>query len=85
MSMTYSKFNGNKYTKIDLDAGIVISAEIVSTSGSIQLLVTDKDGNEIFNQSQLQTGSYTVNIEKVSKYTIKVIAENAYGSYSITW
>jgi hypothetical protein len=85
MSMSYEKFSGFKSRTIKLDEPGKINVDILSESGSLNLAITDKDGNSYYDGADIPTSSFSVNLDKPGEYEFKVEADNHKGSYNISW
>lgn len=87
MVMSYEKFDGDKSKTIQIKNGEkgTVSVDIVSTSGELNILITDKDGVAYYQCNNTPTSTFSVNLDKEGEYTIKVEAKDHKGSYNISW
>lgn len=87
MAMSYEKFDGDKSKTIQIKDGEkgTVSVDIVSTSGELNILITDKDGVAYYQGNNTPTSTFSVNLDKEGEYTIKVEAKDHKGSYNISW
>lgn len=87
MEMTYSKFNGNKFTVIDLKEGeeITFQIEVTTKEGNLKVFLIDKDDNKLFElENPKEAITKTVKINKSGKYKIKIEGKHS-GSCKINW
>lgn len=85
MSMRYDKFDGHKSRSIKLDSPTEITVDIQSESGSLDLSITDSDGNSYYQGQDIPTSTFSVHLDKPAEYIIKVEAEDHKGSYQLDW
>ena len=83
-SAAYSYHNGWQQRTINTDGEpATLEVEIVSSSGDIGLVVTDENGNVVFQEEQIETSSFE--IELPGKVTVKITGEDHKGSFSLSW
>ena len=83
-SATYSFHDGYQQRTINTNGeSATLEVEIVSSSGEIGLIVTDENGNVIFQEEQIKTSSFEIEIP--GKVTVKIIGEDHKGSFSLSW
>ena len=80
--MDYSILNCTKTHEMKLEKGAKINAVIESQSGSIDILVTDEDGKEIYKGDNASSGKFALNIPKTGTYKFSVTGSKAKGSVS---
>lgn len=85
MSMSYEKFSGSKSKTISLDEPSNVSVVVSTESGTLDLSITDKDGNSYYNGINIPSSAFSVSLDKSGKYDITVSADNHKGSYDISW
>jgi hypothetical protein len=85
MSMRYEKFSGKKSKTISLDTPSEVFVAVITESGSLNLSITDAEGNSFYTGKDLPSSSFSVSLGKPGKYTIKVEAKDHKGSYDISW
>lgn len=89
MSMAYERFNGYKESdlKVDKDQKLTLSVEIVTEKGKLDMKVT-KNGDEgkvIYEQKDILTSNFTIELSEEGSYTIRFDGEDHYGSYYVVW
>ena len=83
-SATYAFHDGYQQRTINTDGEpTVLEVEIVSSSGEIGMMITDENGNVIYNQQRIETSSFEIEIS--GKVTVKITGEDHKGSYSLSW
>lgn len=87
MSMRYVKFSGNKNKNITVKEGdtCVVSVDIKTEEGKIDLFIKDDNGNIAYEGHDITTSNFTVELNKAGKYKISIEANNHKGSYLIKW
>ncbi len=87
MSMKYAKFSGNKNKNITVNEGdiCVVSVDIKTEEGKIDLLIKDDNENIAYEGHNMPTSNFTVKLSEAGKYKISIEAKNHKGSYSIKW
>lgn len=89
ISMSYEKFSGCKQRLIEVkdNAPFVITVDIVSESGSIDVYITRENGQEghSYEGHSIQTSIFTVTLTEPGNYTIQVEAKKHIGGYSFSW
>ena len=79
---SYSMLDGKlKHTIHPKDTQGTIHVEVVTESGSISIEMKDADGNVIFDEDNIATSSFDVNIS--GKVVIRIEADKHKGSFSI--
>ena len=79
---SYSMLDGKlKHTIHPKDTQGTIHVEVVTKSGSISIEMKDADGNVIFDEDNMATSSFDVNIS--GKVVIRIEADKHKGSFSI--
>ena len=83
-SATYAFHDGYQQRTINTDGEpTVLEVEIVSSSGEIGMMITDDNGNVIYDQQRIETSSFEIEIS--GKVTVKITGEDHKGSYSLSW
>lgn len=83
-SATYAFHDGYQQRTINTDGEpTVLEVEIVSSSGEIGMMITDENGNVIYDQQRIETSSFEIEIS--GKVTVKITGEDHKGSYSLSW
>jgi hypothetical protein len=85
MFMSYEKFSGTKTKTMTIDEPSEVDVDITTESGSLDLTITDKDGNSYYAGSDIPTSNFSVKLDKAGEYEIKAEADNHKGSCEITW
>lgn len=79
-SASYFMLDGTMEKTVHTEDGM-ISISVVTESGSISVEIRDSDGNVVFDQDDMQSGSYTVSAEQ--KVTVRIEADHHKGSFLI--
>lgn len=83
-SATYSYHDGYRERTINTDGEPTrLHVEVLSTTGSFGLVVTDTDGNVIFEQENIETSSFDIELPGTVK--VRVIGDDHKGSFSMSW
>lgn len=80
--MKYSIFNTTDSQYFEMDQGDVIDADIVSDSGKLSVTVQSEDGETVYENEDVPTGVFQIEIKKKGIYKIKVTGKKAKGSLS---
>lgn len=81
LRLDYSAFNGTEFQVLELEAGDTIVAEIVNGRGSVDVsVVDDADREPIFDQDDLDSGTYAIEVPESGNYEIWVTGNQAAGS-----
>lgn len=80
--MEYSVLNDTEYHEMKLERDEIIDVKIENTSGRIDILVADVEGNEIYRGNDAVTGKFKLTIPKSSTYKFTVSGKDAKGSVS---
>lgn len=85
MSGKFDYFNGDRTKKIKVkkDETVNIIIDLTVKKGEIDVLIEDKDGNEIFRTDKSDTFEYTANSDTKVKST--VVAKKASGGYKVSF
>ncbi len=79
---SYSMLDGKlKHTIHPKDTQRTIHIEVVTENGSISIEIKDADGNMIFDEDNIATSSFDINIS--GKVVIRIEADKHKGSFSI--
>ena len=70
--MKYSIFNTRDSQYFEMDQGDVIDADIVSDSGKLSVTVQSEDGETVYENEDVPTGTFQIEIRKKGIYKIKV-------------
>jgi hypothetical protein len=87
MSMSYSKFSGQRSTSLTVKKGEIIDVaiNIVTKSGSINVAIDNESGESFYEGTDVPTSSFVVSLEKEGEYKLSVNAKSHKGSYEISW
>lgn len=69
---------------IQIDKPMTITLSCITESGKMNMEIKDENGNKLFDETNMQTGSFDVNIEETGIYTVIVQVDNHTGSFQIT-
>jgi len=84
MGMKYDLFRGTRTRTVTLEAGTVVTVDLVTNDGSLAISFTNESGNRPFFGNGL-TRSFSFEIIEDGEHTIRVDGESHRGSYKITW
>lgn len=87
MKMIYKSFDGEQYKTLNLKSGqkLEVNIDVTTKSGELNVLILDKDKNEIYSvKNPSEKISKSIDIKESGKYTIKVAGKHS-GSYRIYW
>lgn len=87
MQMSYSSFEGYKYTSIKLKKGdeLTLNVNVTTEKGNLKISVLDEDDTELFKtENPKEEITKTIKIDKDADYKIKVEGKHK-GKYKITW
>lgn len=59
--------------------GDVLHVEVETEAGTISIVIKDGDGNVIFDERDIGTSSF--NVDVLGKVTVKIVADNHKGSF----
>ncbi len=87
---TYEFFNGYKQRSVNLESGDIITLDITSNDGALNIYITkesdsDSEDEVIFSKSEVETGSFEIEIQADGRYTLKAEANEHSGAYSFSW
>ncbi|NLZ49732.1 MAG: hypothetical protein GX895_13330 [Clostridiales bacterium] len=80
--MEYSIFTGSKTHEIQLEKGTIIDVNIKNTDGNLRVVISDADGEELYRGDNAETGTFSVETLKDSKYKFAVTGKKAKGGVS---
>lgn len=69
--------------EIQIDEPMVITISCVTESGQIDMEIEDKNGNSFFDENDMQTGSFDVDLNEAGTYTVMIQADRHTGSFQI--
>ncbi|MFD3156789.1 hypothetical protein ACFIJ5_08015 [Haloimpatiens sp. FM7330] len=87
MKMSYSDFEGYKFTSIKLKKGdeLNLNINVTTEEGNLKITFVDENDNELFKvENPKEQINKTIEINKDATYKIKVGGKHK-GSYNITW
>lgn len=80
-SLEYSFFNKTISHTMNIKEDMSIYVNIVNISGTIDVIISDDNRNEIYRGNKINEGNnFTINIQKTGDYTFIVKGNNAEGS-----
>lgn len=81
-SAKYTMLHGQmKHTIRPEDTQKTLHIEVVTEDGSISIEITDKDGNIVFDEDNMETATYDVNVSE--KVVVRIEADKHKGSFNI--
>jgi len=84
MEMSYDLFRGTRKRTVTLEAGMVITVDLVTNGGALAISFTNESGNRPFFGNGLTRG-FSFEIIEDGDHTIRVDGESHRGSYKIAW
>jgi hypothetical protein len=81
-TVSYDLLNTKLSHSMELGEGDTIAVALLSDKGRIDVLVTDPDGDTVYQGNDASTGSFTLEITKAGAYTFSVTGKGAKGSFS---
>lgn len=82
--MDYKVFNTTDSQTLELAAGDVVNCEVISNSGSIDIVLQKSKEEPIYNGTNISTATFQIVIEESGKYSVSVTGNHAKGSVHIT-
>lgn len=83
-SSAYTLHNGYRQRIINLDGNpTTLHVEVATYAGSFGMTVTDQEGNVLFEDEKIEEPS--LDIELPGKVTVRVVADDHNGSFSMSW
>lgn len=83
-SARYAYHDGYQQRNVNTDGGeTTLWVEIVTTKGSIGILVTDEEEQVIFRQTDIETSSFEIPLQ--GKATVRITGEDHKGSFFLNW
>lgn len=73
-SFTFSKDDKNK---------CIIQADVETHSGELDIVVYDKNNNELYNYTDIETSTFDIILDIDGEYEVKVIGKGHNGNFSI--
>ncbi len=80
--LEYSVLNEMKTHEIALEKGDILDVSIESLSGSVDIIVVDTKGNEIYRGNDPESCNFKLTVQEKDTYTFKVTGTKAKGSVS---
>lgn len=80
--LDYSILNCTKTHDMKLEKGAVINVIIENTSGYLDILITDSNGEKMYKGDDAASGKFSIEIPKTDTYKFSVTGSNAKGSVS---
>ena len=68
---------------IQIDEPMVIVVSCVTESGKMNMEIKDSNGNKLFDEKDMKTETFDVNISEAGTYTVTIQANNHTGSFQI--
>ena len=84
LMMQYKVFNTTDTQEFELAAGDIVNFEVVSKSGSIDILLQKGEEEPVYEGTDILTSTFQVDINDSGRYILSVTGKNAKGSISVT-
>lgn len=82
--LDYRQFNTTMWQDLTLEAGDVLECRVVNEGGSVSMnIVCDESGELLYDEQNLSTGSFTLEVPQDGIYEVNVIGLKAAGSFHI--
>ncbi len=87
MKKVYLSSNENESRSISVAEGktCVVSFDIVSDSGTIDLALEKGGDNSYYNGTDVPTSQFDVSLDEPGEYTLKIHTDNHSGGFDISW
>lgn len=82
--MEYRIFDGTDAQTLQLKEGESIDVAIVNTSGTLEIVIRSQDDKILYENDDVSTGSFQIEVKETGKYTITVTGTQAKGSVQFT-
>lgn len=82
LTMKYSVFNTTYDQYLVMEKGDVIDADIESESGTLSVTIQSEDGETVYENEDVPTGTFQIEISKKGTYKLEVTGKKAKGSLS---
>lgn len=83
-SMEYESFDGYRIYKFTLKKTTEVNLRFETVKGKLSCLITDEDGEVMYDQEDVASGGFGVNYPK-GTYTVRLTADHHQGSFSFYW
>lgn len=86
-SASYQKFSGYKTASVTLKEGqsAEVSVAFTTEDGSIAFDIVNRDGESLFEQTDIGDESFNLMLDQPGKYTLRVTGEDHKGSFHVSW
>lgn len=82
--LDYRQFNTTMWQDLTLEAGDVLECRVVNEGGSVSMnIVCDESGELLYDEQNLSTGNFTLEVPQDGIYEVNVIGLKAAGSFHI--
>ena len=87
VSLSCDYFKGSVTYSIKTKEGHsdAIKAHIVVEEGSLDVVIKDKDGKELYNEKLTEAKDFEIKLEYVGRYKISLKADEYKGEYKFDW
>lgn len=82
--MDYKVLNTTDLQELELEKGDIVNFEVVSTEGSVDILLQKGNEEPIYKNTKIPTSAFQVEIEDSGMYTVSITGKKAKGSVSVT-
>lgn len=81
--MEYDMLNMTDSQKLALSEGDIVDFDVVSLSGSVDIVLSEEEEEPIYNGTDIPTSTFQVAIDKSGTYVVSVVGKKAKGSVKI--
>lgn len=82
--MDYKVLNTTDSQELELEKGDIVNFEVVSTEGSVDILLQKGNEEPIYKNTKIPTSAFQIEIEDSGMYTVSITGKKAKGSVSVT-
>ncbi len=82
--MDFKVLNKTDFQELTLAAGDIVDFDIVNKAGSIDISLQKEGEEPVYEETDIQTSSFQVQIQDGGTYTLSVTGKKARGSVSVT-
>ena len=85
MEMSYNNFSGTETHTVVLEAGTIVTFNMVTRRGTLDISIRDEFGNTAFSGYGVTGNGMSFRIIESGEYTIRVSGNSHMGSFRVSW